>query len=66
VKCPYCGEDVELWTDENEVVCTKCKKVVARQVGQCCLDWCKYARECVGEEAYGKYMKNRGKDKKEE
>lgn len=24
-----------------------------------CLEWCKFAKDCVGEEAYDRYMKNR-------
>jgi hypothetical protein len=28
-----------------------------------CLDWCKKARECVGEEMYNTYMNNREKVK---
>jgi hypothetical protein len=54
--CPYCSEEVELWTDESEAKCQKCGKVVARQLGQGCLDWCKYARDCVGLEVYNRYV----------
>lgn len=59
IKCPFCGEDTEIWTDEVQAKCHKCKKTVFREQGQSCLDWCKYARECVGDEQYNKYMKNR-------
>jgi hypothetical protein len=59
MKCPYCGGEAELWSDETEARCGTCKKVVARQLGQCCIDWCKYAKECFGEETYSRH-KNAG------
>jgi hypothetical protein len=59
IKCAFCGEEVEIWTDEVEAVCPKCKNKVTRIGGQSCLDWCKHARECVGEERYNRYLQNR-------
>ncbi len=61
VKCPSCGEEVEIWTDETEAVCRNCKLKVSRQGGQSCLDWCQYAKECVGSEKYNKYTENKKK-----
>lgn len=60
VKCPFCGHEVEIWSDEFQAVCDKCGKTVSRG-GQSCLDWCKEARACVGEEIYQKYVKNKKK-----
>lgn len=59
IKCPSCGEEAEIWTDETEAVCPKCGKKVTRQQEQSCLEWCAYAKECVGEKSYNNYMKNR-------
>lgn len=60
IRCSFCGGEVEIWTDEVNVTCPRCKKTVIREEGhQSCLDWCKYARECAGEEVYEKYMKNK-------
>jgi hypothetical protein len=59
--CYFCGEELEIWSDEFEVKCTKCGKTVSRP-GQSCLDWCKAAKECVGEEVYERYMKNKKKE----
>jgi ribosomal protein S27E len=59
VKCPRCAETLEIWTDEVQVKCPKCKKIVTREQGQSCLDWCRYAKECVGEGRYNNYMKNK-------
>ncbi|GEM_PF-1726241 len=56
VRCPSCGNDAELWTDEADGTCTQCGKVVCRTTTQSCLDWCKYARECLGEEGHQKYQ----------
>lgn len=58
VRCIFCAEDVEIWTDEFSAQCPKCGRAVSR-TGQSCLDWCKAARECVGDEVYGSYIKNR-------
>ena len=59
IKCQHCGQETEIWTDEAEVACQSCKKIIRREEGQSCLDWCKYAKECVGEKIYNRYMKNK-------
>ena len=58
-RCPFCGEELEIWTDETETKCTKCGRKVYRINGQCCIDWCKYARDCVGGERYDAYIKRK-------
>lgn len=63
IKCPFCAKELEIWTDEAKAKCPSCKKTVTRKIDQSCLDWCKYARECVGDEVYNKYMKNKKNDK---
>lgn len=59
LKCPFCKEEIEVWTDEFQAVCQNCKKIVLRKGYQGCIDWCKHARECVGESIYEVYMKNK-------
>lgn len=59
VKCPICKEEVEIWTDETKADCPECRIEVKREMQQNCLDWCKYARECIGEDAYKKYLGNK-------
>lgn len=62
VKCYNCGmEGVEIWTDEVEAICPGCKGTIRRQNGQSCLEWCKYARECVGDKIYETYIGNKNK-----
>ena len=59
IECNYCGAQIEIWTDEAKATCPKCGKTVIRLEGQSCLDWCRYAKECVGDQIYGKYMRNK-------
>lgn len=59
--CPYCGAEIEIWTDEVKATCPKCKKTVTREQAVSCLDWCKYAKECLGEKKYKEYMQNKKK-----
>ena len=66
VKCPSCGTEVEVWTDEIKFLCPSCKNTTIRQQeGASCLDWCKYAKECVGGATYNKYMQNKAITTKE-
>ena len=64
IKCNFCGQEIEIWTDEVKVVCPGCKKTIIRDSGDTCLDWCKYAKECVGEKAYQNYLENKKMTKK--
>jgi DNA-directed RNA polymerase subunit RPC12/RpoP len=45
IKCPRCGSDVEIWTDETEAECPECKLKVSKK-NQSCLEYCKYADTC--------------------
>lgn len=55
-RCPECGEEVELFSDDIEVVCKKCGFTIYNDI-ESCIQWCKYAKECVGEELYNKLKK---------
>lgn len=50
--CPDCGYKVEIFSDEVKVVCHKCKNLVCRQRLPSCVDWCKFAKDCIGEEKW--------------
>jgi len=63
IDCPVCGYEIEIWSDEAQVECPKCRKAVAREGGQCCLDWCKYARQCAGPGVYDEYIKRKAQKK---
>jgi len=45
IKCPKCGGDVEIWSDEEKAQCHQCGTTVSRNI-QSCLDWCEYADKC--------------------
>jgi hypothetical protein len=38
------------------VRCDNCGAPVMKDRGASCLDWCKMARECVGEAVYERYL----------
>ena len=63
--CPGCGEDVEVWSDEPEGKCPSCGRMVTRMSTQSCLDWCKYAKECLGAEKHKKYEDMKSSVRKE-
>jgi len=52
--CPDCGYSLEIFSDEVKVKCPQCKGFVCRERLPTCADWCKYAKECIGEEKYKK------------
>lgn len=45
--CPYCGGEVEIWSDEEDGICISCNNKVPRPSKEAsCLDWCEYADKC--------------------
>jgi len=62
-KCPNCGEEVEIWTNEYSCKCDNCGTEVIKEHALSCIEWCEYAVKCVGEEAYNSYMKAKEKRK---
>ena len=55
-KCPNCGALIEMFSVDTEMACEKCG-FVAYNDTLSCVQWCKYAKECVGEEMYNHRMK---------
>ncbi len=55
VPCVACGADTEIWSDEAEGKCPACGAAVVRYASQSCVDWCRYARECLGDDKYKQY-----------
>ncbi|UCG45340.1 MAG: hypothetical protein JSV58_00745 [Candidatus Bathyarchaeota archaeon] len=46
-KCPSCGGNVEIWSDEDAGICIACKRNIDRpEKQQSCLNWCEYADKC--------------------
>ena len=54
--CPNCGALIEMFSVDTEMACEKCG-FVAYNDTLSCVQWCKYAKECVGEEMYNHMMK---------
>ena len=54
-KCPQCGEEVELFSNDLSVKCSGCGFVVYNDL-ESCIQWCRHAKERVGEETYDKLM----------
>ena len=52
IACPECGYKTEIFSDEIKVKCPKCKGLVCKERLPSCVDWCKAARECIGEERW--------------
>jgi len=65
VRCPHCGSDAEVWSDEADGACSKCGQAVCRTTTQSCVDWCKYARECLGDQEYKRYQNLKTRLRKE-
>ena len=51
-KCPNCGAEVEIFSDEIKVKCQKCGTKVYRERLPSCIEWCASARQCLGEERW--------------
>ncbi len=58
--CPGCGFVLEMWTDEVKAHCPRCNTLITRKAAPSCIFWCKFAKECVGEGLYNKYMESKG------
>ncbi len=54
--CPQCGNVIELFSIDTQMACEKCG-FVAYNDTLSCVQWCEYARKCVGDEMYEQMMK---------
>jgi DNA-directed RNA polymerase subunit RPC12/RpoP len=53
--CPECGNQVEIVSTDMKVNCDKCGFTIYNDLTSC-IQWCKLAKECVGEETYNRLM----------
>ncbi|MBI4288487.1 MAG: hemerythrin domain-containing protein [Chloroflexi bacterium] len=60
VKCPECGYEVEIWSSEVMRHCPQCHTPVMRPQKVSCIDWCSFAKECVGPQLYAKLKPAQG------
>ena len=54
--CPQCGSVIELFSIDTQMACEKCG-FIAYNDTLSCVQWCQYAKQCVGEEMYDHLMK---------
>ena len=54
--CPRCGHEVEIFSIDTQAECEHCGFVIYNDTLNC-VQWCKYARECVGDRMYEAMMK---------
>ena len=58
-KCPECGEEIEVFSNDISVKCRTCGFIVYNDISSC-VQSCRYAKECVGDEIYERLMKAAG------
>ena len=56
--CPECGEEVEVVSTDMQTECPKCGFTIYNDILSC-IEWCQYARECVGDEMYNRLKKTK-------
>ncbi len=59
VICPECGYMAEIFSDEFNVKCPKCGNLICKERLPSCADYCKAARECIGEEKWEQFKGSR-------
>jgi hypothetical protein len=57
IKCIFCGNVCEIWSDEVETVCKSCGRKLSRDMKPSCILWCPAAKECIGTEKYERLTK---------
>lgn len=63
--CPRCGSIIEMFSIDTEMACEHCG-FIAYNDELSCVQWCGYAKKCVGEEMYGKMMEIVARQKEQE
>ncbi len=53
--CPQCGQLIEMFSIDTQMACEHCG-FVAYNDTLSCVQWCQYAKKCVGEEMYEHMM----------
>jgi len=49
IRCPHCGKEVEIFTNEQFMKCYHCGGLVSRERRPSCFDWCASADKCAAE-----------------
>lgn len=64
IVCPQCGSIIELFSIDTQVACETCG-FIAYNDALSCVQWCQYARQCVGDEMYEHMMEIAAMQKKQ-
>ena len=59
IVCVDCGYVAEIFSDEIKVACPKCKNLICKERLPTCVDWCKAAKDCLGEQHYKAYREGK-------
>lgn len=54
--CPQCGNLIEMFSIDTQMPCEHCG-FVAYNDTLSCVQWCQFARQCVGDETYEQMMR---------
>ena len=54
--CPNCGAEIEIFSIDTQATCEKCGFTIYNDTLNC-VQWCKYARQYVGDKMYEQMMK---------
>ena len=57
LRCPNCSYQVEIFSDELRAICPGCGREVYKEKTPSCIDWCKAAEQCLGEDTYRELKK---------
>lgn len=52
ITCSNCAYITEIFSDEIKVTCPRCDNLICKERLPSCVDWCRSAKECIGEEKY--------------
>ncbi|MCX7856846.1 MAG: hypothetical protein RMJ39_10580 [Deltaproteobacteria bacterium] len=55
-ECPRCGYEIEIASTDFKAICRKCGFVIYNDVNSC-IEYCEYAKECLGEDLYSSLKK---------
>jgi transposase len=59
--CPECGKEIEIFSNCMTTSCVNCGFTVYNDA-MSCVNWCKYAKDCVGEELYALFTAKKPDD----
>ena len=57
VRCPSCDRPVEFWKDDSKRTCECCHRFLNPKRDLGCLEYCKYAEQCMPEMFEGESLK---------